>query len=100
MIYIEMCVAEGVHKFSRQEIRDLCDHRREQRVARDIEGNAQEGVGRTLVELAGQASVGDVELEQAVAGCERHLVEIGRIPGAHDEAAGIGISTYLIDNPS
>ena len=55
---------------------------RQQRIGRDVERHAQEDVGGALVELAGQPAVGDIELEQAVAGRQRHLVDVGRIPGA------------------
>ena len=45
---------------------------RQQRIGGDVEGHAEEHVGGALVELAGEPAVGDVELEQAVAGRQRH----------------------------
>jgi hypothetical protein len=56
----------------------LRDHVREQRVAGDVERHAQEDVGAALVQLAGQLAVGDVELEEGVAGRQRHLRDVGR----------------------
>jgi hypothetical protein len=52
----------------------LRHHHGQQRVGGDVERHAEEDVGRALVELAGQPAVGDVELEQAVAGRQRHLL--------------------------
>ena len=67
-------------------------HEREQGVGRNIEGDAQEDVRAALVQLAGQFAVGYIELEQAVAGREGHLVHFGRVPGAHEHAAGVRIA--------
>ena len=64
-----------------------------------LNGTPREGVGRALVELAGEPPVAHVELEQAVAGGERHPVEVGRVPGRDDQAAGIGIAADLAQHP-
>ena len=71
---------------------------REQRVAGDVEGHAQEDVGRALVELAGEPAVGDVELEQAVAGCQRHVGNVGRVPGRDDDAAAVRVGLERLDD--
>ena len=65
--------------------RDVGDEVGEQGVAGDVERDAQEQVGRALVELAGEPSVGDVELEERVAGRQRHLGDLGGVPGRDDQ---------------
>ena len=62
------------------------------RVAGDVEGHAEEQIGAALVKLAAQLAVAHVELEEHVAGRQRHAVDLGDIPGAHDQAAAIRIS--------
>src|ERR671921_1194101 len=67
------------------------DHPGEQRVAGDVERHAEEHVRAALVQLAGQPPAGDVELEQRVAGRERHLGQRRHVPGRDDHAPGIGV---------
>ena len=94
-----MRVAEGVDEVADPEAAHLRDHVGQQGVARDVEGHAEEGIRRALVELAGEPPLAHVELEQAVAGGERHPVEVGGIPGRDDQAAGIGIAPDLTQHP-
>ena len=96
VIVIEVAVAARPDEVSDLEARLLRHHVREQRVARDVEGHAEEDVAGALVELAGEPAVGHVELEKAVAGRKRHLVHEARIPGAHDHAAAVGIGPELL----
>ncbi len=98
MVQIKMHVAEGVDELSRLESRDLRHHERQQRVGGDVEGHAEKHVGRALVELAGEAALSDIELEQAVARRQRHLVELAHVPGADDMAARIGIALQAFDH--
>ena len=69
-------------ELARREPGHLRHHQGEQRVRGDVERHAQEDVGRALVELAGELALRDIELEQAVAGRQRHLVELADVPGA------------------
>jgi hypothetical protein len=94
-----MGVAQGVDEVAGLKTRDLRDHRRQQGVARDVERHAEEHVGGALVELARQPSVRDVELEQAVAGRQRHPVEVGWVPGRDHEAARIRVAADLVEHP-
>src|SRR6201996_3279935 len=71
MVEIEMRVAEGVHELAGREPRHLRHHHRQQRIARDVERDAQEDLGRALVELAREPAVRDIELEQTVAWRQR-----------------------------
>ena len=91
VVGVEVRVAEGVHEVAGPVAADLRHHQGQQRVGGDVEGHAEEDVGAALVELAGQLAVGDVELEQAVAGRQRHAVDVGRVPGGDDVAARIRV---------
>ncbi|MPN36795.1 hypothetical protein SDC9_184306 [bioreactor metagenome] len=91
MVGVEVGVAEGMDEVTRAIAADLRQHHRQQRVGGDVEGHAEEDVGAALVELAGQLAVGDVELEQAVAGRQRHLVDVAGVPGGNDVAARIRV---------
>src|SRR5262249_42715492 len=79
MIVVDVAVAAGPDEVAHVEVALLGEHVREERVARDVERNAEEDVGAALVELAAQprAAVplprpGDMELEEGVARGERH----------------------------
>jgi len=63
-----MRIAQREHEFAGLKPRNLRHHQSEQGVRRDVERNPQEEIGAALVELAREAPVGDVELEQRVAG--------------------------------
>src|SRR3546814_9463856 len=63
----------------------------------DVERNAEEDVGRALVELERQFAVRDVRLEEAMARRERHRVEIARVPCGDDLAPRGGVGADLLD---
>ena len=100
MVQIEMRIAEGVDEIARLQAGRLGHHVGEERIGRDVEGDAEKNVRRALVELAGQPPFRDIELEQAMAGRERHLVEFGRVPGRDDEAAAVGVAADLVEHPA
>ncbi len=77
MVAIEVQVAKRVDEFARPQPGDLGHHHGQQRVAGDVEGNAQKHVGAPLVELAGEPIAGDIELEQQVTRGQGHLIELG-----------------------
>ena len=87
MVEVEVRVAERVHEFAGLVPGRLRHHQREERVGSDIEGHAEEDVGAALIELARQAPVRNVELEEGVAGCERHARNVGDVPGRDHQAA-------------
>ena len=68
MVAVDVGVAEGVHEFAGLVAADLRQHQGQQRVGSDVERDAEEDVGAALIKLARQFAVGNVELEQAVAG--------------------------------
>ena len=101
MIGVEVGVAEGVDELPWLISGHLGHHQGEQRVRGDVERHAEEGVGAPLVELAGELAVCHVELEEGVTGGQRHLGNVGHVPGAHDQPAESGLrrissSTWLI----
>ena len=76
------------------------DHLREQRVAGDVEGHAEEHVAAALVELTRELAILHVELEERVAGRERDLVGLARIPPRHEEAAAARVGPDLLQQAS
>src|SRR5262245_839028 len=63
MIEIEMRIAQRMHEIAGLEAADMRYHVGEERVRGDVERNADEDVGRALIELARQLAVADIELE-------------------------------------
>ena len=96
MIYIDMSVSCSVDKFSRLETAYLCNHHCQKGVGSDIERNSEEDVSAALVELAGEFSVSDIELEEGVTRREGHLFHFSYVPGRDDHSAGIRIVLYLV----
>ena len=97
MIDIDVSISCSVDEFSRLETTDLRDHHCQKSVGSNIERNSQEDIGAALVQLAGEFSVSDIELEEGVARRESHLFHFGHIPCRDDHSAGIRIVLYLID---
>ena len=93
-----MRIAQRMHEVAGLQAGNLRHHHGQQRIGGDVEGHAEEDVGGALIELAGQLTVGHIELEQAVAGRQRHLVDFGRIPGADDQPARIRIAPDHVDD--
>ena len=75
----------------------LRDHACQQGVGRDVEGHAQEGVRRPLVQLAGELAVGHVELEERVARGQGHVLEFGDVPGRDDVPARVRVGLQVLD---
>ena len=57
-----------------------------------LKGTPEENVGRALIKLARELAFGDIELEQAMARRQRHLVDLSRIPRSDNQAARIRIA--------
>ena len=130
VVQVDVRVAERVHEVPGHEVAHVRDHHREQSVARDVEGDAEAHVRRALeilhlldfcllmtelwckthfskspvlahlVELAGEFPGGHVELDEAVAGRQRHLVQVRGVPGAHDDPPVAGPGLDPVDNLS
>ena len=89
MVQVKVRIAKSVDEVAGLEAGHLRHHQRQQRVGRDVERNAEEDVPGALVQLTGEPALGDIELEQAVAGRQRHLVDVRRVPGRDDEPARV-----------
>src|SRR3989344_928892 len=107
MILVHMQVAERVDEFSRFTTEDSRDDHREKRVARDVEGHAEENIGASLIQLQTYFSVLDVHLVEVVANREphslarlRHAVEILGIPSSHDRVVSVRIFAQFFDHPA
>src|SRR5215471_20935785 len=92
-----MTIAAGPDELARDEIALLREQVREQRVARDVERHAEEHIGTALVHLAGQTARRHVQLKERVAWHEPHALELTHVPGAHHDAARIGVAPELLD---
>lgn len=97
VIVVDVGVAEGVNEIAGLETTGLGNHHGEEGVAGNVEGDAKEYVGGALVELAAEAAVGNIELEEDMAGREVHLVNLAHVPSRHEEPAGIGIALDIVD---
>lgn len=98
MVVIQMAVTARPDKIARIQVALMRDHVRKQRVRCDVERNAQECVGASLVELARKPAVRNVKLKQHMARRQRHFRQIDDIPRAYDEPARIGIPFDFLEN--
>ena len=98
VVQIEMGVTRGMDEVTGLETCHLCHHHEEQGIGGNVEGYAEEGVGRTLVELERETVAGHVELEDGVTGGQRHLVDFGHVPGGDDHTTGIWIVLQLVQH--
>jgi hypothetical protein len=57
MVLVKVRIAKRMHEIAGLQARDLRHHHGQQRIGGDVEGHAQEDVGRALVELAGELAV-------------------------------------------
>src|SRR3546814_16908990 len=92
MVGIEVAVAAGPHERAGFQPALVGEHVGEECVAGDVEGDAEEDVGAALVKLEVELAGRDLRLEQAMAGGEGHAVQLRRIPGGDDLAAGGGVA--------
>ena len=69
----------------------------QERVRGDVERHAEKDVGTALIDLAGHAAIRDMQLDETMAGRERHLLELADVPGAQDDAPRIGVTAKLLD---
>lgn len=91
MVQVDVGVAGGVDEVAGLQAADVGYHHREQCVRGYVERDSEEGVGAALIELAGKLAFGHIELEQAVARRESHLVHLSGIPGGDQHPPGVRI---------
>eukprot|EP01038_Epipyxis_sp_PR26KG_P001080 gene1080-1514_t len=94
VVAVDVAVATRPHEVAHLQIALLGHHVGQQRIAGDVERHTQKDVCTALVQLARQRAApagilrrGYVKLKESVARHERHLVQLGHVPGAHDDAA-------------
>lgn len=98
MVVINVHICESMYKLSRLEISDLGQEKGEQGIAGNIEGDPETHIGTPLVQETRQLVILNVELGKDVARGQRHLAQIGGIPGAHDVPATGGVGSERLDD--
>ena len=98
-----MAVTAGPHELARLHTDLLRNQVGQQGVGGDVKGHAQEHVGATLVQLAGELlhavrALVHVELEERVTGRKRHVVHLDRVPRRNDVAARGGVVLERVDD--
>jgi len=98
VVAIDVAVTAGPDEVAHIQVALLGHHVGEQGIAGDVERHAQKDISTALVQLAAELGFfawllrrRDVELEERMAGHERHLVELGHVPCAHNDAAAVGV---------
>src|SRR5947207_2559532 len=84
MVLVEMQIAEGVNEIARGKINSLRHHHREKRVGSDIERHPEKQIAAALIKLTAELAVLDIKLKEHVTRRQRHLLDLGRVPRAHD----------------
>lgn len=114
VVDVDVGVAHDVRQAARHQVADVREHVRQQRVAGDVERDAEAHVAGPLVQLAVQVALRlalplpfllllafpprkrDVELREHVARREHHLFQVVRVPGRKDEAAVVRVCLQLV----
>ena len=73
VVAVNVTVATGPDEIAHRQIALLGHHVGQQRIAGNVEGHPQKNIGTALVKLAGQLSVGHIELKEGVAGHQSHF---------------------------
>ena len=89
MVGVKMQITEGVNKFQRLQVANLRNHHGEQGVRGDVERHAEKEVGAALIQLAAQTAILDMELEQHVAGWQRHFTDFRGIPSGDNDPTAV-----------
>src|SRR5690554_2281759 len=111
MVLIQMTVAESVHKLPDYKVTLLGHHMSQEAVGGNIERNPQKQISTALIKLTEKPTIGHIELEQAVAGRQRHAAfpgvilgahglvwQFSRVPGSHDMPAGVRFGADLFNH--
>ena len=99
VIAVQMHIAQGVDKFARSQSGYFGHHHRQQCVTGDIERDAEENVGASLVELTRKAIASHIKLKHQMAWRQRHLIQFPGIPSRDDQPPRFGIGADSILNP-
>ena len=98
MIDVQMGVTQCVNELPRLQIGDLGNHGCQQGVGGNVEGDAEKRIGTALIELAGQAAIGDMKLKQGVTGGELHLGDFCDVPRADHHSPRVRLRSNQIDD--
>ena len=101
VIAVHVRVAEGVHEFAALEAANLGQHAGQERVGRDVEGDAEAHVAGSLIHLAAQSGLlvaSNIELCKDVARRQRHIFESRRVPGRHDDSSALRLVLNRLNN--
>ena len=74
MVGINMDIAKRMHEVARLQAAHLGHHHRQQGIGSNVERHAQEYVGTPLIQLAGEATIGHIELKERMARREGHTM--------------------------
>ena len=97
VVVVYMGIAKGVDELAGLQSGHLRHHHSQQGVGGDVERHAKEGVGAALVKLQRKFTLSHIELEEGMAGGKVHVVEVGHVPCAHNDAARIGVVLDVVD---
>ena len=98
MVAVNVAVSARPDELPHLQIALLRHHVGQQGIAGDVEGHAQKDVGAALVKLATEFAARHIKLKKGMAGHERHFVQLGHVPAAHDQAARIGVGFDLLQH--
>src|SRR3546814_17455829 len=93
---IQVTVAAGPDKVSDFQVALLGYQVSQQGITGDIKGHTQENIGAALVQLAGQSAIGQIEMEECMAGRQGDIGSLGYVPGRYSPSARIRVFASVI----
>ena len=96
VVGIQMGITEGKDKVPILQLANLGHHHSEQGIGSDIKRHSQKYIGAALVHLTAQFAIGHIKLEKSMAGRQGHVLDLSHVPGADNEAPGVGIVFDLL----
>ena len=80
VIHVEMRITKGVNERSRFKSTHLRHHMRQERIGCNVERNAKEDVSTSLIELAIQFTISNMELEKGMTRHQGHFIKFTNVP--------------------
>ncbi len=96
VVAVQVGIPAGPDEVAHFQVALLRHHMHQQRIAGDVERQAEEHVAWALVQLAGELAVCHVELEKCVARCQRHFVQLTHVPRRNDDTARVRVIFQLV----
>ncbi|MOA08937.1 hypothetical protein D3C78_1287390 [compost metagenome] len=91
-----MGVTTGPDEIAHFQIALLRHHMDQQRIAGNIERQAEEHVARALIQLAREFAVRHIKLEEGMARCQSHLIQLTHVPGRNNNTARVRVLFQLL----